>query len=65
MSGGMKIMFGSPTLYQSALKMAPLANYIPSFLTNINLNVWCKYHTMPEFGKSFHQLWKSGKVKGK
>jgi L-lactate dehydrogenase complex protein LldF len=65
MSGGMKIMFGSPTLYQSALKMAPLANYIPSFLTNINLNAWCKYHTMPEFGKSFHQLWKSGKVKGK
>ena len=64
MSGGMKIMFDNPSLYTSALRLAPVANYIPSFLTNIKLNAWCKYHTMPEFAKqSFHQLWKSGKMK--
>ena len=66
MSQGMKILFEHPKLYTSALRFAPIANYVPSFLTNIKLNEWCKYHTMPEFApKSFHQLWSSGKVKEK
>ncbi|MDO4214874.1 MAG: lactate utilization protein B [Bacteroidales bacterium] len=64
MSQGMKVMFESPGLYTTALKFAPLANCLPSFLTDIKLNAWCKHHTMPEFAKeSFHSLWKKGKVK--
>lgn len=63
MSQGMKVMFESPGLYTTALKMAPLANYVPSFITGIKLNAWCKHHTMPEFKESFHTLWKKGKVK--
>ncbi|MCQ2267309.1 MAG: LUD domain-containing protein [Bacteroidaceae bacterium] len=64
MSQGMKVMFENPGLYTTALKFAPLANHMPSFLTDIKLNAWCKHHTMPEFAKeSFHSLWKKGKVK--
>lgn len=64
MSQGMKVMFDSPRLYTTALKFAPMANYIPSFLTDIRLNAWCKGHAMPEFAsESFHSLFKKGKVK--
>ena len=59
MSNGMKTMFESPGLYTTALKFAPIANSLPSFLTNIKANAWCKHHTMPEFAKeSFHAQWK-------
>ena len=64
MSQGMKQLFEHPALYSSALRVAPVANYIPSFLTDIKLNTWCKYHAMPKFAKeSFHTLWKKGKIK--
>ena len=64
MSKGMKIMFQNPTLYTTALKFAPLANSLPSFLTGNKLNVWCKHHAMPQFAKkSFHEMWKKGEVK--
>ena len=64
MSNGMQTMFEHPGLYTTALGFAPLANWMPAFLTNIKANAWCKHHTMPEFApKSFHKLWKSGKVK--
>ena len=64
MSQGMKILFQNPKLYTTALKFAPLANSLPSFLTGIKLNAWCKYHTMPHFAsKSFHEMWKKGEVK--
>ena len=64
MSQGMKILFQNPKLYTTALKFAPLANSLPSFLTDIKLNAWCKYHTMPHFAsKSFHEMWKKGEVK--
>ena len=64
MSAGMKVLFDRPSLYTAALRFAPLANYAPSFLTDVKLNAWCKYHAMPEFAKeSFHTLWKKGKVK--
>ena len=60
----MKILFQNPKLYTTALKFAPLANSLPSFLTGIKLNAWCKYHTMPHFAsKSFHEMWKKGEVK--
>uniref|UniRef100_A0AB33JA71 Lactate utilization protein B n=2 Tax=unclassified Prevotella TaxID=2638335 RepID=A0AB33JA71_9BACT len=65
MSTGMKVLFNSPTLYTTALKFAPLANYIPEALTHFQrLNPWGIGHAKPEFAKkSFHELWKEGKVK--
>lgn len=61
MSEGMKIMFDHPGLYTSALKVAPIANVLPSWLTGIAMGPWCYGHTMPVFArKSFHQLWKKG-----
>ena len=59
MSKGMKLMFENPRLYTTALKFAPIANGLPSFLTNNRLNLWCKHHAMPQFAKkSFHEQWK-------
>ena len=65
MSMGMKVLFDSPMLYQTALKFAPFVNRVPEQLTKIgSLNPWGIGHAMPEFAKkSFHQLWKEGKVK--
>ena len=61
MSTGMKVMFDHPALYTSALRMAPLANSLPSWLTNLAMGAWCEGHAMPVFAKkSFHQLWKNG-----
>ena len=61
MSEGMKIMFDHPSLYTSALKVAPIANYLPDWLTGMVMSPWCYGHTMPEFAKkSFHELWKKG-----
>ena len=64
MSCGMKTLFQNPKLYTTALKFAPIANSLPSFITGNKLNAWCKYHTMPHFAsKSFHEMWKKGEVK--
>ena len=65
MSNGMKYLFERPALYTTALKFAPLVNLIPECCTHFsNWNAWGIGHTMPEFAKkSFHQLWKEGKVK--
>lgn len=60
-SDGMEVMFDHPSLYTSALKMAPVANSLPSWLTKVAMGDWCYGHTMPVFArKSFHQLWKEG-----
>jgi L-lactate dehydrogenase complex protein LldF len=51
-------------VYNTALKFAPLANYVPSALINCGLNPWSEGHKMMTFPKqSFHTLWKKGKVK--
>ena len=65
MSNGMKYLFDRPALYTTALKFAPLANLIPECCTHFsNWNAWGIGHAKPEFAKkSFHQLWKEGKVK--
>ena len=61
MSEGMKIIFDNPGLYTSALKVAPLANIVPSWLAGAVLGSWTYGHTVPKFAKqSFHQLWKKG-----
>ena len=66
MSVGMDVLFEHPNLYQAALRMAPLANLVPESMTHFTrLNPWGIGHTKPEFAKkSFHQLWKEGKVDG-
>ena len=61
MSAGMKTLFDHPTLYTSALRMAPAANILPSWLTSVAMGAWCEGHKMPVFAKkSFHQMWKNG-----
>ena len=65
MSDGMKYLFDRPALYTTALKFAPLVNLVPECCTHFsNWNAWGIGHAMPKFAKkSFHQLWKEGKVK--
>lgn len=65
MSKGMQCLFDHPCLYSAALKFAPLANMLPSALTDMpQVNPWSVGHAMPEFAKeSFETLWKKGKVK--
>lgn len=64
LSVGMKYLFDSPAMYGTALKFAPLANYLPKFVTNVKLNGWAYGHDMPIFPhESFQSMWKKGKVK--
>lgn len=64
MSVGMKIIFDRPRLYSTALKFAPVANYIPSFIMRNPLNGWAYGHEMPHFAsKSFSEMWKKGEIK--
>ena len=65
MSTGMKVLFDHPVLYTSALRLAPVINWVPESWTHIDsVNAWGIGHSMPLFAKkSFHQLWKEGKVK--
>ena len=67
MSEGMEMLFDHPKLYTSMLHLAPLANLVPEVMTHYsNLNPWGLGHSKPVFAhKSFHELWKEGKVKGK
>ena len=66
MSAGMRYVFERPSLYTTALRMAPWANHLPSFITNIKANTWAKGHSMPKFAKlSFHEMWKRGMVDNK
>ncbi len=64
MSTGMKYLFNSPMMYNTALKFAPLANHIPRALMYNRLNGWGIGHEMPEFPhESFQEKWKKGEVK--
>ncbi len=64
MSEGMKVMFDHPALYTSALRVAPIVNILPSWLSGLAMEPWYYGHDMPHFAKkSFHQLWKSLKDK--
>lgn len=63
MSGGMKFLFTHPALYNTALKMSPIANRMPRFIMYNGLNEWGKGREMPKFAKeSFTSMWKKGKV---
>ncbi len=64
MSKGMRFLFNHPSVYTGTLRVASVVNILPSFMTDFRLNAWSIGHKMPEFAKkSFHQLWKEGKVK--
>jgi len=60
MSKGMKMLFGSYALYDTALKFAPLVNYVPDVLTSQTaVNAWAVGHDMPKFAKKpFHAIFK-------
>lgn len=63
-SGGLKFLFTKPTLYNSALKLAPLVNVMPRFALYNGLNEWGKGRELPRFAnESFTELWKKGRVK--
>ncbi|MDH6356532.1 lactate utilization protein B [Parabacteroides sp. PF5-9] len=62
-SYGMKYMFGSPPLFRTALKLAPVVNVMPRFILYNGLNNWGKGRELPKFAKeSFVSMWKKGKV---
>ena len=64
MSGGMEFMMNRPSIFNMALKWAPLVNGVPRFLIYTGLNDWGKGREMPKFAKeSFNEMWKKGKVK--
>ena len=55
----MSTLYGSPTLYNVATKVAHYANLIPSVLINCGLNPWAEGHEMMEFPKRpFHEMMK-------
>jgi len=64
MCKGMKVLFGSSGIYNTAMKFAPMANWVPSFLMESAVNPWAYGHKMMKFPRySFQELWRKGKVK--
>jgi L-lactate dehydrogenase complex protein LldF len=64
MCKAMSFLYGSTGIYNTALKFAPIANYVPSFIMECGLNPWAKGHKMMTFPKkSFHDMFKSGMIK--
>ncbi|MGL4666661.1 MAG: lactate utilization protein B [Saezia sp.] len=62
-SGILQYLFTHPGLYNTALKMAPIVNYMPRFMVYNGLNAWGKDRELPRFAsESFTSMWKSGKV---
>lgn len=62
-SAGLKVLFGHPVLYRTALKFAPIVNHLPRFMLYNGLNEWGKGRELPVFaGESFTSMWKKGKV---
>jgi L-lactate dehydrogenase complex protein LldF len=63
LSQGMYFLFNHPAAYKGALRLSPMANWVPAPLMNLKLNPWAYGHKMMRFPpKSFHQLWKDRKV---
>lgn len=63
-SAGMEFIMKCPSVFNTAVKWAPLVNKMPRFLVYNGLNNWGKGREMPQFaGESFNEMWKKGKVK--
>ena len=59
MSAGMSYLFNHPGMYNGALRLSPMANWVSGPLMNLKLNPWAYGHKMMKFPKkSFHQEWK-------
>ena len=65
MCKGMGVLFGSSGIYNTAMKFAPLANWVPGALMQSGINPWAQSgHKMMTFPKnSFQEPWRKGKVK--
>ena len=64
LSNGMKYLMKRPTLFNTALKFAPIVNHLPRFMVYNNMNAWGKARELPPFAKeSFNEMWKKNKVK--
>lgn len=58
MSYGLKFLMERPGLFNTALKLAPIANNMPRFLLYNSLNAWGKHRELPKFAKqSFNEWW--------
>jgi L-lactate dehydrogenase complex protein LldF len=56
MSRGMKMLFGSATLYNTATAISPIMNILPKWLVENGLNPWAEGHEMMKFPKKpFHE----------
>ena len=63
-SAGMEFIMKRPSVFNTAVKWAPLVNKMPRSLVYNGLNNWGKGREMPQFaGESFNEMWKKGKVK--
>lgn len=58
MSSGMKFLMERPSLFNTALRLAPVANNLPRFMLYNSLNAWGKHRELPKFaGQSFNDWW--------
>lgn len=62
-SFGLGIVFNHPSLYNTALKFAPVINHAPRFILYMKLNGWGIGRELPMFtSETFTAMWKKGKV---
>ncbi|KGO00977.1 lactate utilization protein B [Porphyromonas sp. COT-290 OH3588] len=58
MSSGMKFLMERPSLFNTALRLAPVANNLPRFMLYNSLNAWGKHRELPKFAsQSFNDWW--------
>ena len=59
MSKGMKFLMDAPSLFNTALRMAPIVNTMPRPLIYNRLNAWGEARDLPKFAReSFNDWWK-------
>ena len=64
-SDTMEIVMEHPTVFNTALKIAPVVNSLPRPIVYCRMDTWGAGRELPEFAReSFNRMWKSGKVKG-
>lgn len=58
MSLGMKFIMEHPALFNTSLRLAPVANRLPRFMLYNSLNAWGKHRELPKFAReSFNDWW--------
>lgn len=57
-SMGMKFIMEYPAIFNTSLRLAPVANHLPRFLLYNSLNAWGKHRELPRFAsESFNDWW--------